>query len=321
LFTQHRGGLLTQVNRRPLTMMNRSPYNLPPMDAFAQVALPLLIMLAMAVVGLELTVTDFGRVLHYPMQATAALLGQLILLPLLGAGLILLLRPQASVAGGLILVAAAPQAIISNYFCLLARSDVALSVTLTAISTVLAIVSTPLIAGWGFALLMEPTAGFILPAESVVKQVASGLLTPVAAGMLLRHYAPAFAKRHLARLKLVSLLAMAGWILLVMASQGETIRHNLAPILAAAGSFTAVAGAIGLAVANALRWPRSEVVTVAVGFPARSLSVATLLAVNVLGRLEFLSFAVIFFLAQIALIVPAVLLTRPAGAKSGGAAG
>jgi BASS family bile acid:Na+ symporter len=285
------------------------------MDTFTHASLPLLIMLAMAVVGLELTPTDFRRLLHYPLQVSASLFGQLILLPLLGVGLIVLLRLEPGIAGGLILVAAAPQAIISNYFCLLARSDVALSVTLTAISTVLAIVSTPLIAGWGFALFMEPSAGLVLPAASVVRQVATGLIAPVVAGMLLRHYAPAFAERHLNQFKIVSLLAMASWILLVIASQTETIRRNLVPILVAAVSFTAVAGAIGLAVANALRWPRSEVVTVAVGFPARSLSVATLLAVNVLGRLEFLSFAVIFFLVQIALIGSAVIFTRTANGK------
>jgi BASS family bile acid:Na+ symporter len=295
---------------------DRTPYNVTAMDGFARTALPLLIMLAMAIVGLELTTADFRRVLHYPVQVAAAVLGQLALLPLIGAGLIVLLRPDATIAGGLILVAAAPQAIVSNYFCLLARADVALSVTLTAISTLLAIASTPLIAGWAFGLLMAPQAGFLLPAASVVKQVATGLLAPVAAGMLVRRFAPGFAERHRTRLKVVSLVAMGGWIALVLASQADTIQRNLAPILTAALLFTAIAGAVGLAVAKALRWPRTDVVTVAVGFPARSLSVATLIAVNVLGRMEFLSFAVIFFLVQVALIVPAVLLARPAGAQA-----
>jgi BASS family bile acid:Na+ symporter len=285
-------------------------------DTLTHAALPLLIMLAMAVVGLELTVADFRRVLHYPLQVAASLFGQLALLPLLGAGLILLLRPEPAIAGGLILVAAAPQAIVSNYFCLLARADVALSVTLTAISTLLAILSTPLIAGWGFSLLMEPQAGFALPPSAVVEQVATGLIAPVAAGMLVRHYAPGFAERQRSRLKMLSLLAMLGWIVLVIASQADTIRRNLAPILAIAALFTAVAGGIGLAVAKALGWPRVDVVTVSVGFPARSLSVATLVAVNVLGRLEFLSFAVIFFLTQVALIAPTAVFARPRRGQS-----
>ena len=286
------------------------------MDAFAHATLPLLIMLAMAVVGLELTTADFRRVLHYPVQVTASLLAQIALLPLIGAALIVLLRPEAAVAGGVILVAAAPQAIISNYFCLLGRADVALSVTLTAISTLLAIVSTPLIAGWGFAVLMEPQAGFVLPAASVVKQVAGGLIAPVAAGMLVRRVAPGFVERHRTHSKIVSLLAIAGWILLVIASQADTIRRNLGSILTVATLFTVAAATVGLAVAKSLRWPRADVMTVTVGFAARSLSLATLIAVNVLGRLEFLSFAVTFFLVQVALIVPAMLLLRPGAGRA-----
>lgn len=286
------------------------------MDALAHATLPLLTMLTMAVVGLELTTADFRRVLHYPMQVTASLLGQIAFLPLIGAALIVLLRPEAAVAGGVILVAAGPQAIISSYFCLLGRTDVALSVTLTAISTLLAIVSTPLIAGWGFAVLIEPHAGFALPAASVAKQVAGGLIAPVAAGMLARRLAPGFVERHRTHSKILSLLAVTGWILLVITSQADTIRRNLGSILTIAALFTLVAATVGLTVAKALRWPRADVTTVTVGFAARSLSLATLIAVNVLGRLEFLSFAVTFFLVQVVLIVPAMLLLRPGDARA-----
>jgi BASS family bile acid:Na+ symporter len=282
------------------------------MDFVAHTALPVLIILAMTIVGLELTPADFRRVLHYPTQVAACLLGQLVLLPLVGAALILLLHPDPAIAGGLILVAAAPQAIISNYFCLLARADIALSVTLTAISSLLATASTPLVAGWAFDVLMEPQAGFALPAAKVVQQVATGLLLPIAAGMLVRRYAPEFVERHRARLKGLSLVAMAAWLLIVLVNQAGTIERNLVPIVLAAVLFTAAAATLGLAIAQALRWPRMDVVTATVGFPARSLSVATLIAVNVLGRLEFLSFAVVFFLVQAALLVPAILLTRPA---------
>ena len=122
--------------------------------------LPLLIMLAMTVVGLELTVADLRRVLHYPMQVVAAVFGQVLLLPLIAAALILTMNPEPAIAGGLILAAAAPQAISSNYFCLLARADIALSVTLTAVSSTLAVATTPLVAalGGGTALVVQRLA-------------------------------------------------------------------------------------------------------------------------------------------------------------------
>ena len=280
------------------------------MSSAVAIGLPLLIMLAMTIVGLELTVADMHRVLHFPLQVAAALLGQLLILPLLAASLILILHPQPAVAGGLILAAVAPQSMSSNFFCLLARADIALSVTLTAISSVLAVFSTPLIAGFMFERLLEQEAGFALPVLAVMRQLATGLLLPVGAGMLLRHYAPGFVARHRKRFQSLSLAAMGVMLVILLVNQARTIQDNLAMIVLAAILFTAGAAALGFGLARAFSWNREDMVTLIAAFPSRSLSIATLIAVNVLGRLEFLSFAVVFFLVQAALLVPAMILAR-----------
>jgi BASS family bile acid:Na+ symporter len=280
------------------------------MSAVVAVGLPLLIMLAMTIVGLELTVADIRRVLHYPLHVAAALLGQSLVLPLLAAALILMMHPQPAVAGGLILVAAAPQAISSNFFCLLARADIALSVTLTAVSSALAVFSTPLIAGLMFGLLLEQEAGFVLPVLAVMRQVATGLLLPVGAGMLVRHYAPGFVARHRMRFQYLSLAALGAMLAILLVNQARTIQDNLATIVLAAVLFTAGAAALGFALAKAFSWNREDMVTLIAAFPSRSLSIATLIAVNVLGRLEFLSFAIVFFLVQAVLLVPVMILAR-----------
>jgi BASS family bile acid:Na+ symporter len=111
------------------------------MSGVVDVGAPLLIILAMVVVGLGVTPPDLFRVLHYPVQVAVALVCQVLFLPLIAAALILLLRPAPAIAGGLILAAAAPQAMSSNYFCLLARADITLSVTLTVASSVVAVAS------------------------------------------------------------------------------------------------------------------------------------------------------------------------------------
>jgi BASS family bile acid:Na+ symporter len=280
------------------------------MSAVVAVGLPLLIMLAMTIVGLELTVADIRRVLHYPLHVAAALLGQSLVLPLLAAALILMMHPQPAVAGGLILVAAAPQAISSNFFCLLARADIALSVTLTAVSSALAVFSTPLIAGLMFGLLLEQEAGFVLPVLAVMRQVATGLLLPVGAGMLVRHYAPGFVARHRMRFQYLSLAALGAMLAILLVNQARTIQDNLATIVLAAVLFTAGAAALGFALAKAFSWNREDMVTLIAAFPSRSLSIATLIAVNVLGRPEFLSFAIVFFLVQAVLLVPVMILAR-----------
>ncbi len=280
------------------------------MSTAVGIGLPLLIMLAMTIVGLELTVADIHRVLRYPLQVAAALIGQTLVLPLLAAALILMMRPQPAVAGGLILVAAAPQAISSNFFCLLARADIALSVTLTAVSSALAVFSTPLIAGLMFGLLLEQEAGFALPVLAVMRQVVTGLLLPVGAGMLVRHFAPGIVARNRMRFQRLSVAALGVMLAVLLVDQARTIQDNLATIVLAAVLFTAGAAALGFGVAKAFSWSREDMITLIAAFPSRSLSIATLIAVNVLGRLEFLSFAIVFFLVQAVLLVPVMILAR-----------
>ncbi|MBI1396433.1 MAG: hypothetical protein GC151_10675 [Betaproteobacteria bacterium] len=281
------------------------------MDALVHGGLQGIIVFAMTVVGLELTRADLARVLHYPAHVGLALGAQTLLLPIAGATIIVLLRPDPVVAGGLILVAAAPQATISSFYCLLARSDVALSVTLTAVSSVTALVTTPWIASLGFDLLLDGDSSRArLPVGPVMRQVVTGILLPIGAGMLIRHRAPRFAARCRVPLQRASLAALVVLLVTVMATQADAIASNLRAIVVAALVFTAMAVALGLVVARVLRCTAGETVAMVAGFPSRSLSVATLVALNVLASLEFLAFAVVFFVVQAGVLVPAMLYGR-----------
>jgi BASS family bile acid:Na+ symporter len=280
------------------------------MSSAVGVGLPLLITMAMIVVGLELTVDDLKRVAHYPLHVLSALLVQLVVLPLLAAGLIHALHPGPAVVAGLVLTAAAPQAISSNVFCLLARADIALSVTLTAVSSALAVVTMPLVAGALFDGLHAGAAGFALPTVRVMQQIATGLLLPVTIGMSLRHFVPEFVAHWRGAIQSVNLAGL-GMMLAIMAfDQAHTIRDHGAGIALAAALFVVGAAAAGLAMARAFSWDRRDTVTMLAAFPSRSLSIATLIAVNVLGRREFLSFAVVFFVVQAVVLAPVMILAR-----------
>ena len=264
----------------------------------------------MTIVGLELTVEDLTRVLHYPLEVAAGLIGQVVALPLIAAALILLLHPEPAVAGGLILAASAPQAMTSNYYCLLGRANVALSVTLTAASSVLALASTPLVSDLAYGMLLQQDASFALPAGKVMQQVLTGLLLPVGAGMLVRHRVPGFVQRNRVRFQRLTALTIAAMLVIILADQADTVRRNLAAILSVALLFTAGAAAVGLGIARALSLPRADMLALLAGFPSRSLSIATLISINVLGRVDFLAFAATFFLVQAAILIPLMLLAR-----------
>lgn len=273
--------------------------------------LQFIIVFAMTVVGLELTPADIRRVLHYPAHVGIALAAQVLMLPLVGAAVIAVFRPDPVIAGGLVLVAAAPQATVSNFYCLLARADVALSVTLTAVTSVVALLTTPWVAALGFEWLhAERSGGVVLPVLPVVRQVFTGIVLPIAAGMALRHLAPAFVLRQKRRLQMASLALLAVLLVAVFVTDAARIAAQFAIIVATAATFTIAALAGGVLLARAFRWPAAEAVTMAAAFPSRSLSIATLVAINVLGSVEFVTFAVVFFVVQAALMLPLMTYAR-----------
>lgn len=269
-----------------------------------------LVMMAMALVGFELTIDDLRRVAHYPTHVLVSVAGQVLALPALGAAIIVILDPPPLVAGGLILVSVAPQATSANLVSLVARADVALSVTVTTVSNLTALIATPLAARVVFDVALQRPLGFDLPYPVVMRQIGLGMLLPIALGMTLRHLLPQFAERHRNRLRTVTLASLVAMLALMAFDQGDAMVRELRSIALVTTIFTVAAAGTGLAVAVAFRWQRDEAVSTAVGFSLRSLSVATLISISVLGSTTFLAFAAPFFVIQAILMVPVTIAAR-----------
>ncbi|PQJ35138.1 symporter [Salinibacter sp. 10B] len=149
-------------------------------------------------VALNLTTEDFARLVRNPKPALVGVASQFLLLPVLTFGLVWVLRPTPSIALGMILVAACPGGNISNFMSMNAQGNTALSVTLTAVSTVLAIVLTPInLSFWGG--LYPPAASILTTVDvsfwRVFKTVTLILGFPIVLGMSVRHVAEDLAKR------------------------------------------------------------------------------------------------------------------------------
>jgi len=165
--------------------------------------------LVMFGVALEISLHDFKALARKPKLVITGVFSQFVVLPLVTFGLVYLLRPMASMALGMFMVAACPGGNISNFITHLAKGNSALSVTLTAIATLLAIVMTPLnLQVWGS--LYGPTAQIlqevsISPTE-MIKLVALLLGVPLILGMLVNHFQPKLAKIMAKGFKLGSLI-------------------------------------------------------------------------------------------------------------------
>lgn len=276
----------------------------------ADVAIPLIVIFMMTVVGLDLAPADFRRVLASRWVVPTTLAAQMVALPLAAASIARVLDADAGLTMGLILVAACPIAAMSNYYAFLARANVPLAVTLTGFSSLLAPVTTPFAASTVVAWLLTSHVVIHLPVGPTMRQLLIGLVLPIALGMLIRHLAPQWTARHQSLLTRLSLVAVAALLIYVLADQIATIAQGIRQLLLAAALFTGIAVGSGYAVGWALGRDLSDRTCIAIGFNTRNLGAAIMIASTVLGRLDFVGFAAVFFVVQLGLIGPILLWSR-----------
>ena len=184
-------------------------------------ALNVVIGLVMFGVALDLKPRDFRPVLLTPKPMLIGLLAQFVLLPAFTYLLVLAIRPAPSIALGMMLVAACPGGNVSNFLTHYARGNTALSVSMTAVSTAVAIVMTPLnLAFW--ASRYAPTAAILhavaLDPLDLLLAVALLLGVPMVAGMVIGHRFPAFVARVQRPVRAASLVIFGLFVVLALAA-------------------------------------------------------------------------------------------------------
>lgn len=164
--------------------------------------------------GLALRLSDFRALAREPRAVVAGLVGQVLLLPLIAFGLVILFDPAPYIAVGLVLLACCPGAATSNFFSYLARGDIALSVSLTALSGLIVLVTLPLLVNLGLWLVTGTGQRISLPVLQTMREIALLLILPVVVAMLLRRFSPARLldpmQRLLTRLSFAVLLLVVG---------------------------------------------------------------------------------------------------------------
>ncbi len=153
----------------------------------------ILLTLLMFGMGLGLTIQDFSRVFTIPKAALAGLVGQLIMLPLLGFLLCYVLNLSGAIAIGIMLLTLCPGGVLSNMFTLIARGDLALSVTMTSISSLITVFTLPVVLNLSMIYFNDETIHLSLPFLKTASQIMLITVIPVSLGMLVLQYAPRFA--------------------------------------------------------------------------------------------------------------------------------
>ena len=186
------------------------------LDPIGQTGVAIALMLVMFSVALSLRVRDFKALATAPSVFLGGVVSQVVLLPLVTFGLIHLLSPPPSIALGMIVVACCPGGAVSNLLTYLSRGDIAVSVALTATSSLLAAMLTPMSTiFWSNA--YAPTARLLTSLEVdpllFIGQTTLLLAIPLAVGMTVAARAPGLAQRIRAKTTLAGTAVLGGTII------------------------------------------------------------------------------------------------------------
>lgn len=225
------------------------------------VLLPVALGIIMLGLGLSLTIADFKRVAEYPRAVVVAMVCQLLVLPAACFGLVSVLGLPGELAVGMMLLAASPGGATANLFSHLARGDVALNITLTAVNSLLSLITLPLLVNASVHAFMANDASIGLQFSKVV-QVFAIVLIPVGIGMLIHAKKPGVATSLERPVRVLSALFLVAIVVSSIVKERENIGLWFAQVGLAALLFNLVSLGVGYFVPKLARVPERQSVAI-----------------------------------------------------------
>jgi BASS family bile acid:Na+ symporter len=254
-------------------------------NALLVVFLPIALAVVMAGLGLHLAVADFRRVLAMPRAVVVALVVQALLLPPVAIALCLAFELPGELALGLVLLAASPGGVTANLFSHLARGDVALNITLTAINSLLALATLPLWTALALSWFLGTEAQVPPPVRKVL-EVAVLVIAPVTLGMALRAWYPKLADAAEKPVRTLSSLLLGVLIALAFHSEWDTVREFAPVVGLACIAFNLISLLSGYFAARGARLAEPQAVAISFEIGIHNGTLAIFIAIEVLGRTQ-----------------------------------
>jgi bile acid:Na+ symporter, BASS family len=254
-------------------------------SALTTIGLPVALGIIMLGLGLSLTPRDFTRVLRHPKAVVIALVCQLVLLPVVCFGLVLLFRLPPVLAVGMMMLAASPGGTTANLYSHLFRGDVALNISLTAVNSVIAVITLPVITNLAIA-YFEPFDGQLGLQWAKTLEVFAIVLLPVAVGMLVRRLRPAFADRMDKPVRLVSVIVLIVVIAGAVASNWALLVDNATQLSLITAIFCVISLAVGYVIPRLFRVPPRQATASSFEIGIHNATLAIVIAQTVLGSTE-----------------------------------
>jgi len=289
-------------------------------ETFLRVVLPIALVVLMFGMGLQLTGSDFLRLARFPRAVIAGLVAQIILLPCIAFTLVQFLSLPQAIAAGIVILAGCPGGVASNSFSFLARADVALSVALTALSSVFALVSLPIIVGMGLNIVQAGTAEIShhalvrLPLGATVQQLFVVILLPLSAGMIVRRFAEHLAVKSARWLTFGNLFVLLVLLVGAFTVGFDYLMKNFRVILPVLLAFNLVSMLVGYLFAQSLGLVARQRLTIALDTGIQNVGLGLLVALNLLQQPDWMVapavYSIVMMLSAFALIAGLKLRTK-----------
>ncbi len=243
--------------------------------------LPLSVVLVMISIGLALVADDFTRLLRSPKPILIGLVAQLCILPVVGFAVASLFPLEPILAAGVVLIAVCPGGSFSNLIIHAADGDRALSVSLTALSGPITLITIPLLVNFDLEYFLDADETIQLPLVETLAQVALLTVIPIVIGMAIRHRWPDFALRFMGPSKTLSSVLMALVVIGLLLAESSAVRDSLLEVGPAVLTLNAAGLTIGylLPALLGLNWQQNAAISVGTGIQNAPLAIAIALTI------------------------------------------
>ena len=269
---------------------------------------PIGLMLIMFSLGLTLALRDFALVVRNPVLAGAGFATHLFVLPVLGLAIGFLFRLPPEMALGLFIISLCPAGTTSNALTFVGRGNVALAVVLTALTSLVTVFTIPIVLSWAVPGFLGG-GGEVRPLSvgGTILQLARITMLPIAAGMLVKRFAPDFAARMARWLRPTAFVIVVVVIAFSVAVSYRMVLDNLVRATPAIFALNVAAMGFGLLLGQLLGAKARDAMTLAIETGVQNVTLAIFLTLNVLGSL---SLAVTQNIYGVVMILNASLLIR-----------
>jgi len=256
------------------------------LEVFYVEFVPYFLFTVMMAMGLALTIGDLKHVFSRPKGLIAGLTAQLLLLPALGIGLGLLYQSPPVIAAGAIILVACPGGVTSNIYTFSAKADIALSIGLTVVASIITVFTIPLITLFALDLHLDRSEMPILSALEMTWTLSKFSLVPLALGMMFRAWQPALAQRAVEPLRMLALIALVLIAVIGTASARDTIFANIWTAGVLMASINVVAMSLGYGLGKLLQLPFPQLASITFEVGVQNLSMALFVCLTFLKSSE-----------------------------------